>query len=128
MLRPLKQEGTGRGTLAGTGGLKGDMFRESPRPVDNVPSDTPLGSNRKCTEHGVPAQRAGCSSAVRLAVRYKANLVGRHTRPPSKRPLSQWNKADVHSIANAGVERSFALLGGGDGVPRGTRNGHQGGS
>jgi hypothetical protein len=104
------------------------MFGESTGPVDNVPSDTPLGGNRKSTEQGVPAQRAGYSRAVRLEVRYEANMVGRHDRPPSKRLLSQRNKADVHSSANAGVERSFALLGGGDGVPRGARRGHQGGS
>jgi hypothetical protein len=36
------------------------MFGESTGPVDTVPSDTPLGGNRKCTEHGIPAQRAGC--------------------------------------------------------------------
>jgi hypothetical protein len=126
--------------LAGTAGQKGGMFGESTGPVDSVPSDTPLGGNRKCTEQGVPAQRAGCSSADRvpaqragcssavcLAVRYEVNLVGRHARPPSKRLPSQRNKADVHSSANAGVERSFALLVGGDGMPRGARSGRQGG-
>jgi hypothetical protein len=80
MFRSLKQGGTRRGTLAGTGGQKGGKFGESTGPVDNVLSDTPLGGNRKCTEQGVPAQRTGCSSAVRLAVCYEANLVGRHAR------------------------------------------------
>jgi hypothetical protein len=127
MLRSLKQEGTRRGTLAGTGGPKGRMFGESTGPVDYVPSDTPLGGNRKCTDQGVPAQRAGCSSAVRLAVRHEANLVGRLARPPSECLLSQRNKADVHSSANAGVEGSFALLGFGKGVPRGALSGRQSG-
>jgi hypothetical protein len=56
------------------------MFGESTGPVDIVASYAPLGDNRKCTEQGVPAQTTGCSSAVRLAVRSKANLVGRHAR------------------------------------------------
>jgi hypothetical protein len=103
------------------------MFGESTGPVDNLPSYAPLGGNTKCTEQGVPAQRAGCSSAVRLAVRYEVNLEGRHARRPSKRLLSQRNKADVHSSTNAGVERGFALLGGGDGVSRGARSGRQAG-
>jgi hypothetical protein len=111
------------GTLAETGGPKRGMFGKSTRPVDNVPSEAPLGGNRKCTEQGVPAQRAGCSSAVRLAVRNEENLVGWHARPPSERLLSQRNKANVHSSANAGVEGSFAQLGGGDGVTRGARGG-----
>jgi hypothetical protein len=104
------------------------MLGESTGPVDIVPSHTPLGSNRKCMEQGVTAQRAGCSSAVCLAVRYEANLVGRHARPPSRRLLSQRNKSNVHSSANAGVEGSFEMPGGGDGVTRGARSGRQGGS
>jgi hypothetical protein len=32
------------------------MFGESTGPVDNVPSDAPLGGNRKCTEQGVPEE------------------------------------------------------------------------
>jgi hypothetical protein len=50
MFRSLKQVGTRRGTLAGTRGQKGGMFGESIGLVDNVPSDTPLGGNRQCTE------------------------------------------------------------------------------
>jgi hypothetical protein len=42
MHRSLKQEDIGRGTLAGTGGLKWGMFRESTGPVDIVLSDTTL--------------------------------------------------------------------------------------
>jgi hypothetical protein len=45
MHRSLKQEGTRKGTLAGTGGQKGGMFGESTGPVDNIPSDAPLGGN-----------------------------------------------------------------------------------
>jgi hypothetical protein len=77
MDRSLKQEGTRRGTLPGKGRQKGGMFGESAGPVDNIPSDAPLGGNRKCTEQGVPAQRAGFSRAFRLAVRNEANLVRR---------------------------------------------------
>jgi hypothetical protein len=65
MHRSLKQVGTRKGTLAGTGGQKGGMFGESIGPVDKIPSDAPLGGNRQGTQQGVPAQRAGCSSAVR---------------------------------------------------------------
>jgi hypothetical protein len=54
--------------------------------------------------------------------------VGRHARPPSKRLLSQRNKEYVNSSANAGAERSVALLCGGDGVPRGALSRRQGGS
>jgi hypothetical protein len=104
------------------------MFGESTGPVDNVPSDAPLGGNRKCTEQSVPAPNTGCSGAVRLAVRNEADLVGRHSRPPSKRLLSQRNKSNIHSSANASVEGSFALLGGRDGVTRGARRGGQDGS
>jgi hypothetical protein len=112
MHRSLKQEGTRKGTLAGTGGQKGGMFGKSTGPVDNIPSDAPLGGNWKCTEQGVPVHRAGCSSAVLLAVRNEANLVRRHARPTSKCLLSKRNKANIYSSANAGVEGSFALLGG----------------
>jgi hypothetical protein len=45
----LKQEGTRRGKLAGTGGQKGDMFWESTGPVDNFPSDAPLGGKASTT-------------------------------------------------------------------------------
>jgi hypothetical protein len=97
-------------------------------PIDNAPRDTPLGGNRNCTEQGVPTKRARYSSAVRLAVRYEENLVGSHARPPSTRLLSQQNKVNVHSRANAGVEGSFALLGSDDSVARGARSGRQDGS
>jgi hypothetical protein len=69
------------------------MFGEMTGPIDNIASDAPLGGNRKCTEQGVPAQREGCSSVIRLAVRNEVNLVGRHARPTSKCLLSQRNKA-----------------------------------
>jgi hypothetical protein len=97
------------------------MLGESTGPFDNIPSDAPLCGNRNCTKQGVPAQRA-----VRLAVHYEANLVGHHAIPPSKLLLSQRNKANVHSSANASVEGSLALLCGGDGVTRGARSGRQG--
>jgi hypothetical protein len=45
MHRFLKQEGTRKGTLAGTGGQKGGMLGESTGPVDNIPRDTPLGGS-----------------------------------------------------------------------------------
>jgi hypothetical protein len=66
MHRSLKQEGTGKGTLnlAPTGGLKGCMFGESTGPVDNIPSDVPLGGNRKCTEHGIPVVNPTLNSLV----------------------------------------------------------------
>jgi hypothetical protein len=96
---------------------KGGMFGESTGPVDNVPSDAPLCGNRKCAEQGVTGQPTVCSGAVRVAVRNEGNLVGRHAKPPFKCLLSKRNKAIVHSSsnANAGVEGSFALRGGGDG-------------
>jgi hypothetical protein len=125
MQRSLKQEGTRRGTLAGIWGQKEGMFGKSKGLVDNVPSDVPLGSNRKRTEQSVPAPSTGCSSAVRLVVRNEADLVGRHTRPPPKRLLSQRNKANIHSSADASVEGRFPLLGGRDGVTRGARGGGQ---
>jgi hypothetical protein len=130
MHRSLKQGGTRRGTLnfAGTGGQKEGLFGESTGPVDNVPSDAPLGGNRKCTEQSVPAPSTGCSGAVRLAVRNEVDLVGLYTRPPSKCLLSQRNKANIHSSANASVEGIFALLGGRDGVTRGARSGGEDGS
>jgi hypothetical protein len=57
-VRSLKQQGTRRGTLPGTGGQQEGKFGESTGSVDNVPSDIPLVGNRNCTEQGVPAQRA----------------------------------------------------------------------
>jgi hypothetical protein len=59
MHRSLKQEGTRRVQLTGTGRQKGGMFRESTGPVDNVPSDAPLCGNRNRTEQGVPGQPSG---------------------------------------------------------------------
>jgi hypothetical protein len=47
MFRSLKQEGTRRRTLAGTGESEGGMLGESTGPVEKVPSDAPLGGNRK---------------------------------------------------------------------------------
>jgi hypothetical protein len=70
--------------------------------------------------------RSGTKSgdcAVRLAVCNEANLVRRHVRPTSKCLLSQRNKSNVYSSANAGVEGSFALLGGGYGMTRGASDG-----
>jgi hypothetical protein len=64
MQRSLKQDGTRRWTLAGAGGQKGGMFGESTGPFDNIPSDAPVGGNRKSTEQVVPAQRAGCSTSM----------------------------------------------------------------
>jgi hypothetical protein len=100
-------------------------FTQNPYPY---PTLFILGGNRRCTEQSVPAPSMGCSGAVRLAVRNEADLVGRHTRPPSKRLLSQRIKANIHSSANASVKGSFALLGGRDGVTRGARGGGQDGS
>jgi hypothetical protein len=47
--------------------------------------------------------------------------------PLSKCLLSKRNKANDHTSATAGVEGSFALLGGDDGVNRETRGGGQDG-
>jgi hypothetical protein len=74
--------------------LQQGHFGEPTGPVDNVPSDAPLGGNRKCTERGVPAQRAGCCTAVRLAVHNEANLVGR-SLPCGPLFLSQ---RPIHSV------------------------------
>jgi hypothetical protein len=103
----LKQVGTRRVKLFGTGRQKRDMFREC--------------GNRNSTELDVLGQPAACSSAARLAVRNEGNLVERHARIPSKCLLSKRNKANFHCSTNAGVERSSALLGGGDGGTRCTR-------
>jgi hypothetical protein len=54
----------GEGHQLGQWGQQGGMLGESTGPVDSTPSDDPVGGNRKCTEHGVPAQGAECSSAV----------------------------------------------------------------
>jgi hypothetical protein len=123
----LKQEDARRAKLNGTGMQNGGMFGESNGPVDNVPSDSFLSGKRKCTEQSVPGQPTGCSSAVCLAVCNGGKLVEQHARPSSECLLSKRNKANVHSSADAGVEGIFALLGGGDGVTRGTRGGAQDG-
>jgi hypothetical protein len=110
----------------GHGGKKGACLGS--RPDRSIMSRAiPLGYYRKYAGQGVPAQRAGCSSAVRLAVRNEANLVARHARPPSERLLSQRNKASVHSSANTGVEGCSELFGGGDGVTWSVRGGGQDG-
>jgi hypothetical protein len=50
------------------------MFGESTGLVDNVPIDAPLGGNRKCTEQGVPVQRARVRSAWRSEMRQIVDL------------------------------------------------------
>jgi hypothetical protein len=73
------------------------MLWESTGPVDNILSDAPLGGNGEFTESGVPAQCAGYSGAVLLAVRIEAFPVGLDARPPSKRFMGQRNKEFVQS-------------------------------
>jgi hypothetical protein len=45
----LRQQGTRRERLSGTGEQKGVMFGELTGQVKNVASDAPLGGNGKCT-------------------------------------------------------------------------------
>jgi hypothetical protein len=101
MHRFLKQKGTRKVKLSGTGKQKGGLFGESTGPVDNVPSDAPLRGNRKCTDQGVSGQPTGCSSAVRLAVRNEGDQVGSHARPLTKCLLIKRNKQDVKCSALA---------------------------
>jgi hypothetical protein len=127
MHRSLIHEGTRRGKIAGKRGRT--VACSGSRPDRSIMSRAILlRVATESTRNRAYRNIGRCSSAVRLAVRKEENLAGRHARPPSKPLMCQRNKANIHSTANAGLERSCAQLGGGDGVTRGARSGRQSGS